>query len=148
LEEGEAIRLLEQQRGLLSVGTGSDGEAQGTEPPICGNGNLPETLVAHYRELLRTYVVMGSGNLSDEMRVLAQALVTHRVPAADAMQLHLIVSGDMIRSLGSRSARHVVNRANLMIMELIIGLADGYREQEQEYGLTCRQRGPGLGFTA
>ena len=28
---------------------------------------LPAELIAHYRELLRTYVIMGSGNLADEL---------------------------------------------------------------------------------
>ena len=62
----EAACLLEQQRALL--------EERGRRFP---NGLrvlrtkracfLPE-LTAHYRELLRTYVIMGSGNLADELQ--------------------------------------------------------------------------------
>ena len=33
--------------------------------------DLPERLVDHYREMLRAYVVMGAGNLADEMTALA-----------------------------------------------------------------------------
>ncbi len=148
LEKSEAIRLLGQQRDLFSTGTGGDCEPPGDELPILEGRKPPPALLAHYRELLRTYVVMGSGNLSDEMRTLAHWLVTNRMSTADAMQLHLIASGDMISSLGSRSARHVLNRANLLIMELMISLADGYREQGQDHSLPHRQRAAGFEFAA
>ncbi len=147
LEEGEAIRLIEQQRGLVASCVGIDRGAEGDETdgkeagqPIPETCNLPKSLRTHYRELLRAYVVMGSGNLSDEMRALAHLLVTNRMTTADAMQMHLIVLGDMIRGLGSRSARHVLNRANLLILEMMISLADGYREQDPDNQHTSRHQ--------
>ena len=36
--------------------------------------DLPDRLVTHYREMLRAYVVMGAGNLADEMTTLASLL--------------------------------------------------------------------------
>ena len=36
---------------------------------------LPSELISHYRELLRTYVIMGSGNLTGELKRLAELLV-------------------------------------------------------------------------
>jgi hypothetical protein len=40
------------------------------------------------------------------------------------MHLHLQVLEEMIHNLGSRSARHVMNRADLLLQELIIALAE------------------------
>ena len=47
------------------------------------------------------------------------------------MLLHVRVLEEMIRGLGSRSARHVMTRADMLILEVVIHLAEGYREQLQ-----------------
>lgn len=93
---------------------------------------LPERLVTHYRELLRAYVVMGAGNLADELTSLASLLVDAGVSAQRAMQLHVRVLEELITSLGNRSARHVMNRADLLILEVMAHLADGYRRRYHE----------------
>jgi DNA-binding NarL/FixJ family response regulator len=136
-EHDEASRLLEQQRALLvdleTIADGADERPtriHGTTPP--GDGpliDLPKPLVTHYRELLRAYVVMGSGNLSDELEQLAQSLVAAHISAHRAMLLHLAVLEEMVRDLGNRSARHVMNRADLLVLEVIIKLAEGYRRR-------------------
>ena len=43
--------------------------------------------------------------------------------------LHLYVLEDMICGLGNRSARHVMNRADLLILEVMMNLSEGYRER-------------------
>jgi DNA-binding NarL/FixJ family response regulator len=96
------------------------------EPTPC---DLPERLVNHYHDLLRTYVVMGVGNLATEMNALAALLVEAGISAQRAMQLHVHVLEEMIGSLGNRSARHVMNRADLLVVEVMAHLADGYRRQ-------------------
>ena len=72
---------------------------------------------------------MGSGNLSEEMNQLGELLSSASVTAQQSMLLHLYVLEEMIRGLGSRSARHVMNRADLLILEVMINLADHYRER-------------------
>jgi DNA-binding NarL/FixJ family response regulator len=94
--------------------------------------DLPERLVNHYRELLRAYVVMGVGNLASEMNALASLLTDVGISAQQAMQLHVHVLEDLIGSLGSRSARHVMNRADLLVVEVMAHLADGYRRRYDE----------------
>jgi DNA-binding response OmpR family regulator len=91
--------------------------------------DLPERLVNHYRELLRAHVVMGVGNLASEMNALASLLAEARISAQQTMQLHVHVLEDLIGSLGSRSARHVMNRADLLVVEVMAHLADGYRRR-------------------
>jgi DNA-binding NarL/FixJ family response regulator len=100
-----------------------------SEPTRC---DLPERLVGHYRELLRAYVVMGVGNLVEEMTGLASLLADAGISARRTMQLHVHVLEELIASLGNRSARHVMNRADLLVVEVMAHLADGYRRRYHE----------------
>jgi hypothetical protein len=100
--------------------------------PQSAHCDLPERLVAHYREMLRAYVVMGAGNLAGEMVRLAQMLTEADVSAQRAMQLHVQVLEELVGSLGNRSARHVMTRADLLVLEIMAHLADGYRRRYHE----------------
>jgi hypothetical protein len=163
-EHLEAERLLTEQRALIAEleqiregsqpvdvaaeqGADGPGDADGsvgmptslaatltTAPTKC---DLPERLVNHYRELLRAYVVMGVGNLAKEMAALAALLAEAGISAQTAMQLHVHVLEELIATLGSRSARHVMNRADLLLVEVMAHLADGYRRRYYD-----RQRPP------
>jgi hypothetical protein len=79
--------------------------------------------------MLRAYVVMGAGNLADEMTTLAGLLVDAGISAQRTMQLHVRVLEELIGSLGNRSARHVMSRADLLVLEVMAHLADGYRRR-------------------
>jgi CheY-like chemotaxis protein len=120
-EHEESQRLLEQQRSLLGHAPHS--------PPF----SLPAELVAHYRELLRTYVIMGSGNLACELSRLAELLVSAGLTARQAIELHLTVLEELLHGLGTRSTRHVMTRADLLALELLLCLADGYRQRWRDY---------------
>ena len=89
--------------------------------------DLPAALVSHYRELLRTYVIMGVGNLGGEMARLADMLATAKSPRNGLCNLHVAVLEELVQGLGTRSARHVMNRADLLALEVMGHLADGYR---------------------
>jgi DNA-binding response OmpR family regulator len=152
-EHQEAERLLTEQRGLIAelerlrdgaqklaqtVPAAAEDEAAcesivrahaATAPTRC---DLPERLVNHYRELLRAHVVMGVGNLAGEMTALAGLLAEAGISAQQTMQLHVHVLEDLIGSLGSRSARHVMSRADLLVVEVMAHLADGYRRRYHE----------------
>jgi hypothetical protein len=148
-EHQEADRLLAQQRALIaeleSINCDfgiSHAHSQASRPPApspqplasttCA---LPDALVSHYREMLRAYVVMGAGNLADEMTTLAGLLADAGISAQRTMQLHVHVLEELIGSLGNRSARHVMNRADLLVLEVMAHLADGYRRR---YDDRCR----------
>jgi hypothetical protein len=45
------------------------------------------------------------------------------------MQLHVHVLSELIHGLGSRSTRHVMTRADMLALEIIIHLAEGYRDR-------------------
>ena len=128
-EHDEAACLLEQQRSLLE-GPKTQGQADSNEilPIDC----LPAELIDHYRELLRTYVIMGSGNLAGELRCLAEMLGVAGLSPRQTLQLHLHVLEELIRGLGSRSTRHVMNRADLLALEVLLHVGDAYRRRYQE----------------
>lgn len=153
-EHDEAQRLLLQQRALISdleaIRDGEpddslpalptrrrrDGRPDAAEETESPRGflplDLPVELVDHYRELLRTYVIMGSGNLADELSRLAELLASVGVTARQAMQLHLRVLEELVHGLGTRSTRHVMNRADLLALEIMIHLAENYRERYRQ----------------
>lgn len=132
-EHEEAERLLRQQRTLLAdleqISAEDHGGSCGLlHEPIA----LPEPLIAHYRELLRTYVIMGTGNLSAELKCLAEVLVTAGLNSRQTMYLHLQVLEELIRGLGARSTRHVMTRADLLVLEVMVHLAESYRQRYRE----------------
>ena len=145
-EHDEADRLLTQQRSLLGELESLPGRVwrllgQDVRPAL----PLPDELVAHYRELLRTYVIMGSGNLADELQQLGGLLVSARLSARQTMQLHLHVLEELVHGLGARSTRHVMTRADLLILEVTMHLAEGYRRRYHErVHLPLQQMLPGF----
>jgi hypothetical protein len=146
-ERDEADHLLDQQHGIirelealangLSVvdadcqpaseaggGTTAAGrsEARKHEPlPI------PEQIKSYYHELLRTYVIMGSGNLGGEILQLAAVLAEVGLSPRDTLSLHLERVEQLVKGLGNRSTRHVLARADLLALELIIHLGECYQ---------------------
>lgn len=140
LEHREAERLLAQQRsfvsglGEMSLVAGSIANstsfpatfevAAAADSPL----ELPASLVERYRELLRAYVVMGSGNLAAETAALVDSLHAVRLPAPRVMQCHLHALEETLSGLGSRSSRHVMSRADLLVLEVMVQLAERYRQ--------------------
>ena len=122
LEHEEACRLLQEQfqltTGEPNLDTGKPDDWQ-----------APPDLVHHYREILQTYVIMGAGNLKEEMQRLTGILVTAGISARQLLRLHLTVVDLMVSNLGTRSARHVMNRADLLIIQVLLQLCEGYRSR-------------------
>lgn len=136
-EHRETQRLLEEQRSLLreletpseaaDAASGSTGYAKSLRPRT--DLNLPPSLVAHYHELVRAYVIMGSGNLGDDMARVAELMADAGITAPETMQLHVCVVEEMVRGLGARSARHVMTRADLLMLEVMAHLSEVYRKR-------------------
>jgi DNA-binding NarL/FixJ family response regulator len=142
-EHGEADRLLKEQQALIGdlqalFGDAVEKESEHGKPRGESHRQpqveqvLPEELYTHCRELLRTYVIMGSGNLGDELKRLAELLIGAGLSAGQTMQLHLKVLEELLHGLGARSTRHVMTRADLLVLEVMIHLADGYRRRYQD----------------
>jgi len=160
LEHSEAERLLDEQRALIrdlerlhgvplaTEATEAEPAGQAAPPaypptvlsPNAGPPNVSPALAANYRELLRAYVIMGSGNLAREMAEFADSLAAASVSAPQTVELHVRVLEDAVRGLGSRSARHVMSRAELLVLEVIVHLAEGYRRRCDEWQRPLEQK--------
>ena len=121
-EQEEATQLLREQRELLGISDEENAE-----------NAIPETLTEHYAELLRTYIIMGSGTLGEELKHLASLLAGARMGAKRTMQLHLAVLESLILGLGTRSSRHAMTRADLLLVEVLIYLTEEYRKRYYDY---------------
>lgn len=144
-EHLETQRLIDEQRLLIreleQLDDAALDEGPGDVPAReCEPGPpLPEALTEHYHHLLRTYVIMGSGNLGGDIRALARLLAEAGLGARRAMQLHLQVVEWMLRGLGNRSTRHIMSRADLLALELVVELAEAFRMRLEEHLRPARQ---------
>ena len=150
-ERDEAGHLLRQQRDIISelealAHGGSEEMTSETESHFAQIDDafghvpgersrtpipIPEEIKRFYQELLRTYVIMGSGNLGGEIAELARILAEATLSPRDTLSLHLERVEQLVRGLGNRSTRHVMARADLLALELIIHLGECYMMEGQ-----------------
>jgi DNA-binding NarL/FixJ family response regulator len=146
-ERDEAEYLLDQQRQILAALEHLAGAAHAVEPGQtagepggAGRVRLPEEFDDYYQELLRTYVIMGSGNLVAEVTRLAELLAGAGLGPREVLDLHLARVERLVRGLGNRSTRHVMARADLLALELMIHLGECYQQQLLAGGVAVEQR--------
>jgi DNA-binding NarL/FixJ family response regulator len=139
-ERDEAEDLLSQQRRILTALDQSAGHAErgsGIEIETASTADgaatvhlrLPPEFDEYYQELLRTYVIMGSGNLAAEIGKLAELLAQAAFTPRDVLDLHLERVERLVRGLGNRSTRHVMARADLLALELMVHLGECYQRR-------------------
>lgn len=124
-ERQDAQRLLDEQRQLVEQwhnASTDDSEAEAL-------AHVPTEIVAHYRDLLRAYVIMGCGHLGPAMQRPAELMSAAGVTAPQMLDLHVQVLEELLQGLGGRSARHVLNRADLLVLEMTMHLAEVYRQR-------------------
>ena len=93
---------------------------------------LPAEAAILYYELLRTRILMADGNLRDEVADFARLLAASGCTARETVHLHLDQLSRLIEGLGSRSSRHVLSRAGLLLVELLAALGDHF---DRSFGL-------------
>lgn len=132
-ERDEAEHLLNQQRRIIDDLDATNVTRQamldcfGRVAP-CRTA-LPPEINSYYQELLRTYVIMGSGNLGGEIAKLADLLAVAGCGPREALSLHLERVESLVGGLGNRSTRHILARADLLALELMIHLGESFRRR-------------------
>lgn len=138
-ERDEAEHLLNQQRRIIDDLDARDAaeptnvtrqamlDCFGRATPC--RTSLPPEINGYYQELLRTYVIMGSGNLGGEIAKLADLLAVAGCGPREALSLHLERVESLVGGLGNRSTRHILARADLLALELMIHLGESYRRR-------------------
>lgn len=114
-ERDEAEHLLRQQRQMIQE--------------LRRETHLPPELNKYYHELLRTYVIMGSGSLGAEISKLGEMVATAGLSPREALDLHLERVETLVDGLGNRSTRHVMARADLLALELMMSLGEHYHRR-------------------
>ena len=121
-ERDEAAQLLAQQRRMVRP-CSRDGDVSAAPSPP----QLPAAARDYYHELLRTYVMMGSGSMEADIARLADVLCEAGLGPRDVFELHLDRVEALVRGLGNRSTRHVMARADLLALELLMHVGETYR---------------------
>jgi hypothetical protein len=148
-ERDEADHLLRQQRDIIRE---LEAITQGTSDPPLNDSvdgitdsdapvpvrktrllRIPEKIKTYYHELLRTYVIMGSGSLGGEIAQLASVLAEVGLSPRDTLSLHLEQVEQIVSGLGNRSSRHVMSRADLLALELVIHIGECYQQAASQH---------------
>jgi DNA-binding NarL/FixJ family response regulator len=135
-EQRETQQLLLQQKAIvadleslrestIAAASGGLAQSEGSGAAIAGGAPLG----ANYRELLRAYVMMGAGGLSSELERFTEQLAASGLSARQTLELHLCAVEELVAGLQPRGSRHVLGRADLLILELMAHLADWYRQR-------------------
>jgi CheY-like chemotaxis protein len=119
--------LRQRDPGRADGGRGDGG--RGNDRPSRAAGVLPPEFDNYYQELVRTYVIMGSGSLVSEIARLADLLAQAGLSPADVLDFHLLRVDRLVRGLGNRSTRHVMARADLLALELMVHLGECYQRR-------------------
>jgi CheY-like chemotaxis protein len=128
-ERDEAEYLLQQQHQILETMKQLDpGEFSGLLAERQSVA-LPPELDNYYQELVRTYVIMGSGSLMTEISRLADLMAEAGLSPREVFDFHLLRVSRLVRGLGNRSTRHVMARADLLALELMIHLGECYQRR-------------------
>jgi DNA-binding response OmpR family regulator len=138
-DQRETAHLLLQQRAMVAqleslhragastphrIGAGGDRDSTASTGP-----NVFDAVEATYQELLRSYVIMGGGNVNIEMDQFARLLAHSGLSVRQTLQLHLKAVERLVQGLKARGSRHVLARADLLILEVMVHLAEWYQER-------------------
>lgn len=113
-ERSESLLQLQQQREIAERFLPGQAQVRNV---------IPDKVRDYYLELLRTYVIMGTGNLSADLAHFSQGLAGAGVTVPEAFCLHLDCLSRLIEGLGLQSLRHIVARANLLSAEFLLNMS-------------------------
>ena len=144
-ERDEAERLLMQQRSMLEEfqTLAYPDEDDTTETDLLFEKShknydskqvsrifkIPHEVQDYYHELLRTYVIMGSGSLKDEILQISDLLAKANLTPRKVLEFHLESVELIVKGLGNRSSRHVMARADLLALEMMVHLGECYQKK-------------------
>lgn len=147
-ERDESERLLKQQRSMVEELQGLTYPNEPNEIEKTAEDHLPDQeqtlhgvrdasdvisipveVQDYYHELLRTYVIMGSGSLKDEILQIAELLAAANLTPGQVLEFHLECVEVIVKGLGNRSSRHVMSRADLLALEIMVHLGECYQKK-------------------
>ncbi len=121
LEREEAMRLVAEQMELVA-----------SRPPARVTTQIkaqPAWLARELDQLLRAYVLMGHGHLTEELSTLQTRLRRAAVPLSTLLETYLGVLQHVLVDLGARSSRHVLNRGHLLLTQLFLITTTEFKDE-------------------
>ena len=83
-----------------------------------------EALSTAYGDLLRSSVLATSEQVQDHIARVAYELVRGDCTASEVLALHVDAVEQLLKGLGGRSVRHVLQRTDLFALEMLVHVAD------------------------
>ncbi|MCP4193984.1 MAG: response regulator [Planctomycetaceae bacterium] len=134
MESDEVLRLTAELESIIRLG------APITELDHHSCSADDQWLERELRELIQAHVIMGSGNLRQEMDRFLDQLHQSHLTRYSVMTKYTTVLRSVLEDLGSRSSRHVYNRGNLLLLDLILKLPSfsAVAEESSPHSVTKR----------
>jgi hypothetical protein len=127
-EQTEVLGLLDEQSQLFAIAAGLREHSASSGPLDAKTESI--RLQQAFRELLQAYVVMGRGQLTGEVQDVVNRL--HAESHSLAATLHAFTKAlrSLVQDRGARTSRHVLNRGNLLLLDLLLKWADRQPRRE------------------
>lgn len=119
-EQDQAMQNLHEERRLMA-------ELAGQEHCAC---DVPPEVRQRYMQMLQTFVMMGSGSLSEEIRTFCRLLRVGGISVAQLAMTHSRVMEEMVQNLGAKSCRHIIHRGELLRLTVILEMGNGEWKME------------------
>ncbi len=127
-EQEEAQKILSEQKttcgDIFNLCYQRENQYTGQVP---NKKTAPKEFIQWYKDILKTYVIMGVGSLPKEVLSLVQVLVENNISAPEVIEVHLKALDGLIEKNGGRSTRHLMARADQLLVEFLTHLSEYYR---------------------
>ena len=89
------------------------------------------TLSSQYLELLKRSIPLGISRFTQETKEFLPLLLEEKLTAADLFSMHLDALETILKTPGRKSSLHLMNRANILVSQLIIALSAHYQQKAE-----------------
>ncbi|TWT60338.1 hypothetical protein Pan54_10520 [Rubinisphaera italica] len=125
----EASLILSQQHRLLNdIVSVSAGSSNATVTSLTSTRVFDEAAKQKYDQILKNMVISGlSGSRQMLLSMLSEFEISGVSPG-DILSLHLQALEKLIAGAGEKSTRHILQRADQLLVEVMVSLAETYRQ--------------------
>lgn len=95
------------------------------------NAAPTHSLESRYLELLKHSIPLGISRSTQETKEFLPLLIKEKISAAELFHMHLNALEMILKTPGRKSSLHLMNRANMLVNQLMIALTDHYRQDAE-----------------
>lgn len=125
----EASLILSQQHRLLNeIVSASSGKSNDAVSSLASTRVFDETAKQKYDQILKQVVISGLSGSQQILLSLLNELEFRGVEPRDLLSLHLQTLEKLLAGAGEKSSRHILQRADQLLVEVMVSLAETYRQ--------------------